>query len=680
MRSQRLTASLLTVLLLGALASGARASDTRLEVGVVRGSIADSGNRATVRLAVNNDASVAIRLVGLRAEYDSPAGDTLLFESTDAFDLRVEAGRTAEPDVACTTEYAEGTWIDWRNPYALDVALGADIAGLRALAEGAGARPDRVAAALGDVRVLSQRLRRSRQRFPERVAAVTDSDAWFDVEAVEALREPLEAALCSALGRTVTSAGGSETRVSAYRAAVALLTANDLYPDCLASEVRLTVARAMVAIGSAQDALVLTERDAEGQIPPEWTEVYVAGRLALAQMAVEAEGYGQFRPAVDSLAEVRRLAPDDRRLAELAPRLLGRVASKVEQALREQRENDALQLVELLRERFADHPETERASRAMLQALAPWAERSLAEGHPVRANNAYVRGLTLFGEMEAWPAVGGEIQAARRDHQVAAAQRAVEAGDLDAAEEALRSAGQLAPVEPAVAEPLEDQILLLRWAALDERVAAGDFELAMERARLLERGARRPEVLGEARPAFYLRVSEAVWERYGMLAGVASRTRLSLAEEALELGRAANPEAASALATRLLVARWIFPAAIGLVLVLAGVVLLVRGGWRKRRKARRLWQSGVARAERGDFGRAANLLERAWTLLETDPDPAPLVGEETRGHLVLRIAAVHDQRGRKDRVDEMRAEWALLSEFERPYDPDFDRALSELRG
>ena len=52
-------------------------------------------------------------------------------------------------------------------------------------------------------------------------------------------------------------------------------------------------------------------------------------------------------------------------------------------------------------------------------------------------------------------------------------------------------------------------------------------------------------------------------------------------------------------------------------------------------------------------------------------------GKWTLKPMLLRLAQVHQKRGRKDKIEPLRGEWKLLEDWERPFSKDFDDALEE---
>ena len=154
-------------------------------------------------------------------------------------------------------------------------------------------------------------------------------------------------------------------------------------------------------------------------------------------------------------------------------------------------------------------------------------------------------------------------------------------------------------------------------------------------------------------------------------------TSHAFAEEALERGKEANPDEAAAIQSKIKISRWIMPVFLAFILLVAGTVLLARGGWRKRRKARKLWDSGVRSQKGGDLSSASDDLEDAYEIIGIDDKAADIVGEESKGHMVRRIAAIRKKRGQQDQVNLWTGEWKMLDEYERPFSPEFDEALAK---
>jgi hypothetical protein len=604
------------------------------------------------------------------------------FTPAEDLDLRVQSGQTAPVTLSMETDYTPGDYVNWPEPWNVELALGADIAALQALAEQArqdGGDAEVLRSLLQDVLQLRRHMRSARADFPDRVEALADAGAWFDPEALAALRPQLEEAVCEAMGRRILSARRAEDRADAYFAVSLELGQLDLTPSCFSEEVRLAVARALVNTDQAENALVLTQRDEDGEVASAWRDVYFQGHLALVGNAIDDEYIDPLTRGIASLDAARAIHPEDPRLQEMADQFLPVIAAKVEALIGEDRELDAYQLTAAARENWAGHPAVEQASTAAANGLVEYGIRGLAEDNPVRANNAYVYGLRTFEGLPAWEEGVGRLQAARRDYELASFEAAVAEGRFEAAEEALEAAENYAEIDPERMAALQAQLLDAQWAAIDVSIANQRYEEAMQLANTLSEGEQAAEILGERRAQTYLGIAESIWDQYGLLAGLANRARISLAEEALERGREADPGKAGSLKTKFVLARWLFPAIIFLVVVVGGGIFIFRGQWRKRRKAKKLWHHGERLADQGKLGEAARFLEAAYEIAAIDDMAVTATGHDLRGEMVLRIASIQSKREREEQVEAWRREWKTLEEWERPISKDFDEALEGFR-
>jgi hypothetical protein len=109
------------------------------------------------------------------------------------------------------------------------------------------------------------------------------------------------------------------------------------------------------------------------------------------------------------------------------------------------------------------------------------------------------------------------------------------------------------------------------------------------------------------------------------------------------------------------------------------LIFVMRGAWRKRLKAKRLWHSGTREVERGSVADGVEKLEQAYSLIGFDQRAAEYVGAESRGHMVLAIADAHEKRGRQDQVRLWSGEWKALEAYEQPLSRDFDAALAQYK-
>ena len=126
--------------------------------------------------------------------------------------------------------------------------------------------------------------------------------------------------------------------------------------------------------------------------------------------------------------------------------------------------------------------------------------------------------------------------------------------------------------------------------------------------------------------------------------------------------------------------KWLLPLGIVLLLGIGLFVVVFKGSWRTKLKAKGLWQSGVRLAANGEFGDAAEKLESAYDLIGFNDRASDWVGEESRGHMVLSIAQAHQQRGRKDQIALWEGEWKALDDYEKPFSKDFNEALEQFGG
>jgi tetratricopeptide (TPR) repeat protein len=666
--------SVLLLLLVSTTAIAQRESS--VAVHIRNGVLNQAGDSAEIDLEVENRLGVGVRIVAIRIEYDAASGATLEFNSTANTDLRTEAGESSTHTITFSTDLAQGEFFDWRVPYSVSAAIGASVSEIEAYTTDArGSNADRLMQVLADIDRLVRVMRRASTSFEAEIAAIENVTEWFDHQTVSGMRPELEAAICQAQGERVRRARGNEARADMFREASRELLQIGLYPDCFPPAIRRTAARAMVASGRAQDALVLTQRNEDGTVAEDWMDVYIAGRLALAETAIPAQQIVQLRVGIESLNEILRYRPDGDRLAEVAASLLTASAARVERFIAEAEELEAFTLVEMLREHWSDHPQVERASAAMAAGLVQYGMRSLERDEAISANNAYVLGLDLLEGVPAWEEAYPALRQAQTDYWVAATRTAVAESRIGDATDALASAERILALDPALHNELSGLILQSHWDQINVLIDQENYEDAMRRADSLESDAEDLSTLGTSRGETYLRIANHIWDRYGMLLGLMSPSRLSIAEDCIERGRDANPEAADALASKLALAKWLFPGIILSLVLLGLAVVLLRGSWRKRRKAKGLWRTGTGLLAQGRLGKAVDALETAYELTITDDTAPTLFGEESRGHMVLLIASAQLKRGRKDQLTPWRDEWRVLDDWERPHSKDFDEAL-----
>ncbi|MBN1947587.1 MAG: hypothetical protein JW797_18105 [Bradymonadales bacterium] len=672
------TAPLLLLLLAVAvpvLAQGRTGSP--VEISVQGGEISAYGRTADLRVELRNNTPVTLRIVALSFTYDTISRNVVQLASTAEFQLLLEPAQTRTEQISFLTDVPSGEIIDWPRPQRIDVAVGADVQALAEAVAEVGTNPDDIVALMQAIDRITQAARAARTHHAQAVNRLPEPDRWFDWETISGLRPELEAALCSSFGRRIAQQRNARNRVEAYQTAAATLLANTLYPDCLPADVRLQVARALIETNHAQDALVLTVRDENGEVSEQWREIYIRGRLALASDIAHLTTPRQFWPPMESLNEVKRLDPENSDLPPVADNLLRKVAEQVDYLLRNESEAEASQLVGLMRQQWSDHPQVQRASRALAEGLLRYANRSLARDNLIGANNAYAIGVQHLEGVPEWEAILPQIQDARRNYFVNKAESAIASGNLNTAEEALTSAGRMAALDPEIASDLNNRILQARWNELNPMIEQGRFEDVLRVAQQLEGRAENLEVFGEARARTYLDLAEAIWNKYGIFAGLANRTRITMAEQAIELGRSTDPQRASALATRLLLARWLIPGILLFLVVLGGTIMIVRASWRKRLQARGLWHRGIKLCARDRLSAGIALMEKAYNLTAFDDRAPAYLGEESRGHLILQIAAANRQRERDDQVAIWQGEWLALPELERPFSIEFDQALQQ---
>ena len=677
------TASKSLVFFILLLICGAAAAQGRynpVTVTVYEGTLASSGLAANLSLHITNESGVTVRIVGMVIEYDTMAGDVLTFGAPDDMDVRVEAGQLVTPTLTFSTaDDATGQYPNWPAPYTLESVVGASLEELRAWVATPAVDTAAASVMLDNLVGLARAMRNAQSYHEERLNQLPDKGEWFDNEAVEALNPAAREALCATMVLRVRGAERGQERVDEYRAVHSELLDHNMYTDCLGEEIQLLAARSMVEIDRAQDALVMTPRDENGEVKAEWYDIYIAGRFGLAGDGVGAVSIIQFRPAVDSLAELKRLVPENPEYLTLRDRLLRAAANHINSLIEEEKEMDALDMILLLREAFAEHSTVVTANSAAAVGVIQWGIRAAEGGQPIRANNAYVRGLEHFQGVPSWEEQSPRLQVARSASFLSSAEASLAEGQLDEAEETLAEAeGRNLELDPAERERILGSVLVARWAEVNELIDEGEYERAYHLAVSLEENEDYPvEALGDDLAGTYFKLGQTVWDKYGYLGGAFGGGTLAVAEQALERGKGANPDEAEALQSKIKTSRWIMPVFLGLILVVVGVVLILRGGWRKRRKASKMWHSGLQAEEGGDLSTAVDLLEKAYEIVGIYDNAADIVGEESRGHMVLRIAGMQERLKRKDDVKLWTGEWKVLDEYERPFSPEFDEALEK---
>lgn len=661
------------------LASGTAAADDPVEISIQSGTLNAAGDGADLTFQVVNDTAVPIRLVGMVLEYDTMAGETLLFEYGEDFDLTVAPLVTVTETHHFATHDAAGTYPNFIDPYTMEPILGADVSALGELASSPGENSAEIQRALRQMWFLAAAMRRADRNYSERLSQISDGAAWFDADAVDALRPTAEESLCRAMADRVRRAQTGEQRVDEYRIVHEELLRNNMYADCLGEDIQLLAARSMVRIDRAQDALVMAQRDENGDVTDAWREIYISGRYGLAQDGIAAVTITQFRPAIDSLVELKRYVSERRDYRELRDRLLGAAKVYVNTLIDEQKEMEALDMLVLMQEGFADHPFVIEATDSVAAGVVVFGVRAADNNEPIVANNAYVRGLEHFPGVEVWETQSPRLQEARGVSFLRSARAAVDDGRLTEAEETLDEAQRRRlDLDPAARQAILGDILIARWTEIPTLIEEHEYEAAFHLAVSLEDNELYPaEALGDTRAQTYLDLAAAIWDQYGLFGGAFAGKTMDVAEQALERGRDADPDQADSIQSKIDMSRWLLPVLMLILLVSIGAVLLLKGSWRKNLKAKKLWGAGVRSQKNGDLSTAVDQLDAAYNLIGMSDGAAKVVGEESRGYMVLRIAAIEQKRGQEDEVRLWTGEWKGLDEYERPFDNDFEVALGK---
>ncbi|MCA9563283.1 MAG: hypothetical protein KC561_07330 [Myxococcales bacterium] len=636
-----------------------------------------SGESAQLDLEISNTSITPIKLFHIAIDYDTIGGATLAFETQDAFTLDVPAGQTLTQQVTFRTADAAGETIVWTAPYSQVVRFGADAEAFAAAAAALD-DPEAIESAMSQSRFFQRALERAQRNEPERIAALPDSARWFDADAFAAQREPLGEALCTAFARQLERAHGGQPQVELFTDLHQRLLAVGLYQDCIPLETRMTIARSMVRMDRPQDALMFIALNEDGSVPEEWRQIYIDGRLEMARTYATARAEEQFRPGIESLNEAFRVAPDDPRLPAVADTLLQAYTAFISTQLAEGEAIDALDSLLAVTENFGEHPLVVASMEAVAEGLIVYGENAANEGNAIRANNAFIRGGDAFEGRDFWESRLDRLQAARRAYYTRTLDALIAAGGLDQADELYEEAiGRRVDYQEADIRALLTTLIEGHWAAVHETIDAGELETALVRAnRVLERD-HAAEILGERVAQTYLEIGTKLVDQIGLLGAAFGGNAVKAAKEALDKGKDADPAAAAAALSTLSTGAIIVPVVFGAIFLVAGAVLLLKGKWRKRGKAKRLWSKGVSLANSGDLGQAASQLDQAYHLLFAESDASAIVGEQSVGHMVLKIADLHKKRGRTDQLEMWHAEWKGLEEFERPFDPDFDTALEQ---
>lgn len=659
------------LLLLSASASAQRGSP--VTINIPTGGINSAGDAAELTIEVVNEGPVAVRVVGLVLEYDTPTGDTLTFEAPPTFDVEVAAFATETQTATFSTADAAGQFPNWPVPYTKEGVIGVNIEGLRAVIASPPDDPAEVQALIRQLAGLTTGVRSAERNFEERLATLSDRAAWFDTAAMEELAPQLQSGLCGAMAAQIQAANRGDDRVAAYRDAHEQLLRANMYTDCLGEEVQLLIARSMVSIDRAQDALVFINRNEDGEIPQAWRDIYIQGRYGLAGDGINANASNQFRPSIDSLGELQNMVPEQRQFQTLRDTLLRAAANHINRLIEEQKEMEALDMYLTLVDDFDTQPIVQAAADATARGVVGFGIRAAEGGHPIRANNAYVRGLEHFEGLPAWEEDAGRLQAARAQSFITSAQGSLDRGELDEAEETLAEADRRRlELDPEARNAILAGVLAVRWQEVHALIDANEFELAYGTAVGLEESEQNYpfESLGGERDATYMKLAEAIWDKYGLLGGSFAGKTMDVAEQSIERGRAADPDLADSLQGKINMSRWIQPVAMGGLLVIILLVVVMKGSWRKHMKARKLWRAG---ARNGD----ADSLDDAYAIVGMKDNAADILGEESRGHMVLMIASLYEKAGRKDQVNEWEGEWKTLSDYERPLSKDFREALEQ---
>jgi hypothetical protein len=679
LRARALPRSVALGLFVGlALAALPAAADDPFTIEVQAGRIAADGASAQMTVSIQNELPVTLRVVGLVAEYDTVSGMTLTFAAN--LDVRVPPGETVTEEVRADTDGAAGEQVDWTRPYTLEPVVGADIAALSAAAGATGRDVAEVERMLTVLRALANPMRIANSRHAQRLGEIGDREAWFDADSLVDLRPGLQDALCAAYGRSVEAAGGAQARIDRFREAQARLLEQSLYHDCMGDEVMLRVGRDFQATGRVQDALVLVQRTPDGTIEDAWREIFIEGSLALAENASGGQADVQFTPGITALNAVTEVAPAHPRLEAIATRLLAAATAHIQGQVEGQMEAEALELLGLMRMRYAEHPQVQRASEIVAAGLVEYGIRATQNDNPTRANNAFVWGEANFAGLPAWEDNKGRLQTARTGFYLAAIRTALRDGHIDLAEASLQEiADRRLPTDGAEFAAVSLELLEARWARVEALVAADDLSEAFRLGEEIVLNQPDIERLGERVPRTFMTIGETIWDRYGFLGASFAGKRMEIAARALERGRSVDPERADALIGKIERARWILPIVLAVVFALGVLIFVMRGAWRKRLKAKRLWHSGTREVERGSVADGVEKLEQAYSLIGFDQRAAEYVGAESRGHMVLAIADAHEKRGRQDQVRLWSGEWKALEAYEQPLSRDFDAALAQYK-
>jgi hypothetical protein len=475
---------------------------------------------------------------------------------------------------------AQGEFPNWADPYTTEFAIGADIATFQAQVSSLGDDVELVKSYLSSIRDISGMMRRSMRHAEEEISALTDSNNWFDDDAMDELKPALQVALCLALGERVRAASGAEAKVDTFHAIHTELQEYRLYPDCLAQDIRLMTARSMRRIERAQDALPLVERDEDGNIMTVWWDIYIEGRFALTLSAVTGQDIRQFRPGIESLNELKEYSSDDARFNTLRDNLLTALATRVETLVSENTEMDAFDLTLLVREKFADHPQVVRASSAAAQGLIAYGIRAAAADRPIRANNAYVRGLEHFSGIDSWEENVESLRIARGNAFVSVIRESIDEGRLEDALDLWDEADGRNLLDEDSTAQIAGMILSGQWTEVETRIENGEFRSAFGLSQALLEEAQDIDVLGGRMTSSYEAIAEGIWTRYGYVTGAFAGENFNIALTALEHIRTADDtraEYVDEMTSKINTAEWIGPVLFLVLLILmAGLFWILR--------------------------------------------------------------------------------------------------------
>ncbi|MCB9506460.1 MAG: hypothetical protein H6700_05730 [Myxococcales bacterium] len=385
------------------------------------------GHGPEVAVTVENTYPFPVTVIGVRITIKELETQDVHYLSTTSLRQDLGIGGEANARWTGTLTFAgeDGTvpdeYVDWGNYDRTSVGAAIDIDALAAPAEAALAADDwdAIAAQVAEVRARMPIVSRTaRFHAPQVAASGLDPHRYFDLERMDALRERLEGALCESASRDVLRLRGSaDAQQDQYNLIADRLRGVGLHMNCISGEAKLAAARMLLRSARPQDALLFRGTDSEGNLLPEWRPIVIEANLALARTAAELDVqlFTAIRPALESLAAVRAIDPQNRELLELAGKIVPNAAQWVirKSGIIERDLDSAQDCLEMIRPTWSEFPVVEQAAATFATALIEAGLEFCHRREYVNSRNRFLRGERLLTGIAEWEANADEINHCR---------------------------------------------------------------------------------------------------------------------------------------------------------------------------------------------------------------------------------------------------------------------------